>query len=168
MNLLYIVKEGRQVPRKGHVPKREVMPDPIYNDVVVTKLINGIMLDGKKGIAQNIVYGAFDYIAEKTGEDPLEVFYKAINNIMPVLEVKARRIGGANYQVPIEVRTERRQTLGLRWLVTYSRKRGEKTMEEKLAKELMEAANGLGSSVKKREDTHKMAEANKAFAHYRF
>lgn len=168
MNLLYIVKEGRQVPRKGHVPKREVMPDPIYNDVVVTKLINGIMLDGKKGIAQNIVYGAFDFIAEKTGEDPLEVFYKAMNNIMPVLEVKARRIGGANYQVPIEVRTERRQTLGLRWLVTYSRKRGEKTMEEKLAKELMDAANGLGASVKKREDTHKMAEANKAFAHYRF
>lgn len=168
MNLLYIVKEGRQVPRKGHVPKREVMPDPIYNDVVVTKLINGIMLDGKKGIAQNIVYGAFDFIAEKTGEDPLEVFYKAMNNIMPVLEVKARRIGGANYQVPIEVRTERRQTLGLRWLVTYSRKRGEKTMEEKLAKELMDAANGMGASVKKREDTHKMAEANKAFAHYRF
>ena len=168
MNLLYIVKEGRQVPRKGHVPKREVMPDPIYNDVVVTKLINGIMLDGKKGIAQNIVYGAFDFIAEKTGEDPLEVLYKAMNNIMPVLEVKARRIGGANYQVPIEVRTERRQTLGLRWLVTYSRKRGEKTMEEKLAKELMDAANGMGASVKKREDTHKMAEANKAFAHYRF
>ncbi len=168
MNLLYIVKEGRKVPRKGHIPKREIMPDPIYNDVVVTKLINGIMLDGKKGIAQNIVYGAFDQIAEKTGEDPLEVFYKAMNNIMPVLEVKARRIGGANYQVPIEVRPDRRETLGLRWLVTFSRKRGEKTMVEKLAKELMDAANGLGASVKKREETHKMAEANKAFAHYRF
>ena len=168
MNLLYIVKEGRKVPRKGHIPKREIMPDPIYNDVVVTKLINSIMLDGKKGIAQNIVYGAFDQIAEKTGEDPLEVFYKAMNNIMPVLEVKARRIGGANYQVPIEVRPDRRETLGLRWLVTFSRKRGEKTMVEKLAKELMDAANGLGASVKKREETHKMAEANKAFAHYRF
>ncbi|WFA07661.1 30S ribosomal protein S7 [Tissierella sp. Yu-01] len=156
------------MPRKGHIPKREVMPDPIYNDLVVTKLINNIMLDGKKGIAQNIVYGAFDYIAEKTGEDALEVFYKAMNNIMPVLEVKARRIGGATYQVPIEVRPERRETLGLRWLVTYSRNRGEKTMVEKLAKELMDAANGVGSSVKKREDTHKMAEANKAFAHYRF
>ena len=168
MNLLYIVKEGRKVPRKGHIPKREIMPDPIYNDVVVTKLINSIMLDGKKGISQNIVYGAFDQIAEKTGEDPLEVFYKAMNNIMPVLEVKARRIGGANYQVPIEVRPERRETLGLRWLVTFSRKRGEKTMVDKLAKELMDASNGLGASVKKREETHKMAEANKAFAHYRF
>ena len=156
------------MPRKGPVPKREVMPDPIYNDVVVTKLINSIMLDGKKGISQNIVYGAFDFIAEKTGEDPLEVFYKAMNNIMPVLEVKARRIGGANYQVPIEVRTERKETLGLRWLVNFSRKRGEKTMVEKLAKELMDASNGLGASVKKREETHKMAEANKAFAHYRF
>ena len=161
-------KEGRKVPRKGSVPKREVMPDPIYNDVVVTKLVNGIMLDGKKGIAQNIVYGAFDFIAEKTGEDPLEIFYKAMNNIMPVLEVKARRIGGANYQVPIEVRTERKETLGLRWLVNYSRKRGEKTMVERLAKELMDASNGLGASVRKREETHKMAEANKAFAHYRF
>ena len=144
------------------------MPDPIYNDLIVTKLINNIMLDGKKGIAENIVYGAFDYVAEKTGEDALEVFYKAINNIMPVLEVKARRIGGATYQVPIEVRPERRETLGLRWLVNYSRARGEKTMVEKLAKEIMDAANGLGSSVKKREDIHKMAEANKAFAHYRF
>ena len=168
MNQLYIVKEGSKVPRKGHVPKREVMPDPIYNDLVVTKLINGIMLDGKKGIAQNIVYGAFDYIQEKTNEDALEVFYKAMNNIMPVLEVKARRIGGATYQVPIEVRTERRETLGLRWLVDYSRKRGEKTMVEKLAKEILDASNGMGSSVKKREDTHKMAEANKAFAHYRW
>jgi small subunit ribosomal protein S7 len=156
------------VPRKGHIAKREIMPDPIYNDLIVTKLINHIMLDGKKGIAENIVYGAFDYIAEKTGEDALEVFYKAINNIMPVLEVKARRIGGATYQVPIEVRPDRRETLGLRWLVDYSRKRGEKTTVEKLAKEIMDAANGLGASVKKREDTHKMAEANKAFAHYRF
>jgi len=168
MNLLYMVKEGRIVPRKGHVPKREVMPDPIYNDTVVTKLINGIMLDGKKGIAQKIVYGAFDYIREKTGEDPLEVFYKAMNNIMPVLEVKARRIGGATYQVPVEVRPERRETLGLRWLVAYARQRGEKTMVERLAKEILDASNGMGSSVKKREDTHKMAEANKAFAHYRW
>ncbi len=168
MNLLYMVKEGRIVPRKGHVPKREVMPDPIYNDTVVTKLINGIMLDGKKGIAQKIVYGAFDYIKEKTGEDPLEVFYKAMNNIMPVLEVKARRIGGATYQVPVEVRPDRRETLGLRWLVNYSRQRGEKTMVERLAKEILDASNGMGSSVKKREDTHKMAEANKAFAHYRW
>ncbi|NLK43047.1 MAG: 30S ribosomal protein S7 [Tissierellia bacterium] len=156
------------MPRKGHVPKREVMPDPIYNDTVVTKLINGIMLDGKKGIAQKIVYGAFDYIKEKTGEDPLEVFYKAMNNIMPVLEVKARRIGGATYQVPVEVRPDRRETLGLRWLVNYSRQRGEKTMVERLAKEILDASNGMGSSVKKREDTHKMAEANKAFAHYRW
>jgi len=156
------------VPRKGHVPKRKVMPDPMYNDTVVTKLINGIMLDGKKGIAQNIVYDAFDYIKEKTDEDPLEVFVKAMNNIMPVLEVKARRIGGSTYQVPMEVRPERRETLGLRWLVAYSRARGEKTMRERLAKEIMDAANGLGSSVKKREETHRMAEANKAFAHYRY
>lgn len=156
------------MPRKGHVPKREVMADPIYQDVVVTKLINNIMLDGKKGVAQNIVYGAFDYVQEKTGEDPLEVFYKALNNIMPVLEIKARRIGGATYQVPIEVRPERRRTLGLRWLVSYSRNRSEKTMTERLAKELMDAANNTGASVKKREDTHRMAEANKAFAHYRY
>jgi small subunit ribosomal protein S7 len=163
-----MVKEGRKVPRKGPVPKREVMPDPIYEDVLVTKLINAVMLDGKKGIAQNIVYSAFDYIREKTNEDPLEVFYKAMNNIMPVLEVKARRIGGANYQVPIEVRPDRRETLGLRWLVNYSRARGEKTMIERLAKEILDASNGVGASVKKREDTHKMAEANKAFAHYRW
>ncbi|MCF6461400.1 30S ribosomal protein S7 [Clostridium sp. Cult3] len=156
------------MPRKGYVAKREVMPDPIYNDVVVTKLINNVMLDGKKGVAQNIVYGAFDYIEEKTGEEPLEVFYKAMNNIMPVLEVKARRIGGATYQVPVEVRPERRETLGLRWLVRYSRARGEKTMVERLAKEIMDAANNTGTSVKKREETHKMAEANKAFAHYRW
>lgn len=156
------------MPRKGHIPKREVMPDPIYNDVVVTKLINSIMLDGKKGIAENIVYGAMDYIGEKTNEDSIDVFYKAMNNIMPVLEVKARRIGGATYQVPIEVRPDRRETLGIRWLVTNARKRGEKTMTEKLGKELLDASNGMGSTVKKREDTHKMAEANKAFAHYRW
>lgn len=144
------------------------MEDPIYNDKVVSKLINQLMYDGKKGVAQTIVYDAFDIIKEKTGEDPLEVFTKAMNNIMPVLEVKARRVGGATYQVPIEVRPERRQTLGLRWLVTYSRKRGEKTMREKLAKEIMDAANSVGASVKKREDTHKMAEANKAFAHFRW
>lgn len=156
------------MPRKGHVPKRQVMPDAIYGDVVVTKLINGIMLDGKKGTAQGIVYDAFNFIGEQTNEDPLEVFYKGLNNIMPVLEVKARRIGGATYQVPIEVRTERRETLGLRWLVNYSRKRGEKTMTEKLAKEILDASNNMGASVKKREETHKMAEANKAFAHYRW
>lgn len=156
------------MPRKGHVPKREVMPDPIYQDKVVTKLINNIMLDGKRGIAQGIVYDAFETIKEQTGEDALEVFYKALNNVMPVLEIKARRIGGATYQVPIEVRAERRQTLGLRWLVNYSRSRGEKTMVERLAKEIMDAAKNTGASVKKREDTHKMAEANKAFAHYRF
>ncbi len=156
------------MPRKGHVPKREVMADPIYQDVVVTKLINNIMLDGKKGVAQNIVYGAFDMIKDQTGEEPLEVFYKALNNIMPVLEIKARRIGGATYQVPIEVRPERRQTLGLRWLVNYSRNRSEKTMMERLAKEVMDASNNTGASVRKREDTHKMAEANKAFAHYRY
>ena len=168
MNRLYIVKEGSKVPRKGHVPKRQVMPDAIYGDVVVTKLINGIMLDGKKGTAQAIVYDAFDIIAEQTSEDPLEVFYKALNNVMPVLEVKARRIGGATYQVPMEVRVERRETLGLRWLVNYSRKRGEKTMTEKLYKEILDASNNMGASVKKREETHKMAEANKAFAHYRW
>ena len=156
------------MPRKGHIQKRAVMEDPIYKDKVVSKLINQLMYDGKKGVAQTIVYDAFDIIKEKTGEEPIEVFTKAMNNIMPVLEVKARRVGGATYQVPLEVRPERRQTLGLRWLVTYSRKRGEKTMREKLAKELMDAANNVGSSVKKREDTHKMAEANKAFAHFRW
>lgn len=144
------------------------MEDPIYKDKVVSKLINQLMYDGKKGVAQTIVYDAFDIIKEKTGESPIEVFTKAINNIMPLLEVKARRVGGATYQVPIEVRPERRQTLGLRWLVTYSRKRGEKTMRERLAKELMDAANNVGASVKKREDMHKMAEANKAFAHFRW
>ncbi|MBE6082732.1 MULTISPECIES: 30S ribosomal protein S7 [Tissierellales] len=156
------------MPRKGYIPKKEVMPDPIYNDIIITKLINKVMLDGKKGVAQGIVYGAFDYIKEKTGEDPMEIFYKAMNNIMPVLEVKARRIGGATYQVPIEVRQDRRETLAIRWLVSYSRNRGEKTMIERLAKEIMDAANNTGSSVKKREDMHKMAEANKAFAHYRW
>ena len=156
------------MPRKGNIPKREVLPDPIYGSVVVAKLINSIMLDGKKGVAQSIVYDAFDMIKKNTGEDPLEVFEKAMNNIMPVLEVKARRVGGANYQVPIEVRSERRQTLALRWLTKYTRARGEKTMYERLAKELMDAANDTGSSVKKKEDTHKMAESNRAFAHYRW
>ena len=161
-------KEGSKVPRKGHVPKRDVLPDPIYNDKVVTKLINNIMQDGKRGVAQKICYEAFDIIKEKTGKDPLEVFEQAMNNIMPVLEVKARRVGGATYQVPMEVRPERRQALGLRWLINYSRTRGEKTMRERLAGELMDAVNGLGGAFKKKEDTHKMAEANKAFAHYRW
>ena len=156
------------MPRRGNVPKREILADPVYNSVLVTKLINSIMLDGKKGVAQKIVYGAFDIIKEKTDRDPLEVFTEAMNNIMPALEVKARRVGGATYQVPIEVRPERRQTLGLRWLTTYARKRGEKTMKERLAGEIMDAANGTGAAVKKCEDTHKMAEANKAFAHFRW
>ena len=156
------------MPRKGHIAKRDVLPDPIYNNKVVTKLINNIMLDGKKGVAQKIVYGAFDRIAEETGKDALEVFEEAMNNIMPVLEVKARRIGGATYQVPIDVRPDRRQALALRWITTFSRKRGERTMEERLAKELLDASNNTGASVKKKEDMHKMAEANKAFAHYRF
>ncbi len=154
--------------RKGYIAKREVLADPIYNSIIVTKLINNIMLDGKKGVAQKIVYDAFDIIREKTGKDPLEVFGEAMDNIMPVLEVKARRVGGATYQVPMEVRPERRQTLGLRWLTRYSRERSEKTMKERLANELMDALNGTGGAVKKREDTHKMAEANKAFAHYRW
>ena len=156
------------MPRKGYIAKREVLADRIYNSVIVTKLINNIMLDGKKGVAQKIVYDAFDIIKEKTGRDPLEVFSEAMDNIMPVLEVKARRVGGATYQVPMEVRPERRQTLGLRWLTRYSRERSEKTMRERLANELLDALNGTGGSVKKREDTHKMAEANKAFAHYRY
>ena len=156
------------MPRRGNVPKREILPDPIYGSVLVTKLVNSIMLDGKKGVAQKVVYGAFDIIKEKTGQEPLEVFNTAIENIMPSLEVKARRVGGATYQVPIEVRPERRQTLGLRWLTTYSRNRGEKTMKERLAGEIMDAANNTGNAVKKREDTHKMAEANKAFAHFRY
>ena len=156
------------MPRKGNIPKREVLPDPVYGSVVVAKLINSVMLDGKKGVAQKIVYDAFDKVKETTGEEPLEVFEKAMNNIMPVLEVKARRVGGANYQVPIEVRADRRQTLGLRWLTKYTRARGEKPMSDRLAKELIDAANNTGASVKKKEDTHKMAEANKAFAHYRW
>jgi small subunit ribosomal protein S7 len=156
------------VPRKGNVPKREVLPDPIYGNVVVAKLINGIMLDGKKGVAQSIVYNAFDQIKKATGEEPVEVFEKAMNNIMPVLEVRARRVGGANYQVPVEVRADRRQTLGIRWLIKYTRARGEKTMYERLAKELIDASNNTGASVKKKEDTHKMADANRAFAHYRW
>lgn len=156
------------MPRKGHVAKRDVLPDPIYNSKLVSRLINNIMKDGKKGTAQRILYDAFDIIAEKTGREPMEVFEEAIDNIMPVLEVKSRRIGGANYQVPIEVRPERRVTLGLRWLVQYSRNRGEKTMEQRLANEIIDAASNTGAAVKKREDTHKMAEANKAFAHYRW
>ena len=156
------------MPRRGNVPKRDVLPDPLYNSKVVTKFINQIMLDGKKSIAESICYGAFDIIREKTGKDPLEVFEAAMKNVMPVLEVKARRVGGANYQVPVEVRADRRQTLALRWLVEFSRKRGEKTMKERLAAEIMDAANGTGGAFKKKEDTHKMAEANKAFAHYRW
>lgn len=156
------------MPRKGSVPKRDVLPDPIYGSKVVTKLINKIMWDGKKGVAQGVVYDAFEIIRVKTNKDPLEVFETAMNNVMPVLEVKARRIGGATYQVPMEVRPDRRQTLGIRWIVDASRKRGEKYMRERLASELMDAANNTGSAVKKREDTHKMAEANKAFAHYRW
>lgn len=156
------------MPRKGHIAKREVLADPIYSSKLVTRVMNTVMLDGKKGTAQSIVYGALNRVKEVTGQDALEVFNTAMNNIMPVVEVKSRRIGGQNYQVPVEVRPERKETLGLRWLVTYARKRNEKTMEEKLAKEIMDAANGTGAAVKKREDTHKMAEANKAFAHYRF
>ncbi|MDO4266125.1 MAG: 30S ribosomal protein S7 [Eubacteriales bacterium] len=156
------------MPRKGHTQKRDVLADPIYGNKVVTKLINQIMLDGKRGVAQRIVYGAFEEVAEKTGKDALEVFEEAMNNIMPILEVKAKRVGGATYQVPIEVKPERRQALGLRWITTYSRKRGEKTQKERLANEIMDAANNTGASVKKKEEMHKMAEANKAFAHYRF
>ena len=156
------------MPRKGHTQKREVLADPMYNNVVVTKLINNIMLDGKKGVAQKIVYGAFERVAAKSGKEALEVFEEAMNNIMPLLEVKARRIGGATYQVPIEVRPERRQALALRWLTMFSRKRSEKTQEERLANEIMDAANNTGASVKRKEEMHRMAEANKAFAHYRF
>ena len=156
------------MPRRGNVPKREILPDPMYNSVLVTKLINGVMLDGKKGVSQKVVYDAFEIIQNKTGRNGLEVFTEALNNIMPALEVKARRVGGATYQVPIEVRPERRQTLGLRWLTTYSRARSENTMKERLAAEILDAANNTGSAVKKREDTHKMAEANKAFAHFRW
>jgi small subunit ribosomal protein S7 len=168
MNLNIIVKEGRKVPRKGHIAKRDVLPDPLYNSKFVTKLINNIMEDGKKGVAEKICYDAFEIVSNKTGKEALEVFEAAMNNIMPLLEVKARRIGGATYQVPMEVRAERRQTLGIRWLLIAARKRGEKYMRERLANELMDAANNTGAAVKKREDTHKMAEANKAFAHYRY
>jgi len=156
------------MPRKGHIAKRDVLPDPIYNSKVVTRTINTIMLDGKKGTAQTILYSAFDIVKEETGNDPLEVFNKALENIAPVLEVKSRRIGGQNYQVPIEVRPERKETLALRWLIKYARLRNDKTMDKKLAKEIIDASNGLGGACKKREDTHKMAEANKAFAHYRW
>ncbi len=156
------------MPRKGHIQKRDVLADPLYNDKVVTKLINNIMLDGKKSVAQKIVYGAFSIVEEKGGKPALETFQEAMNNMMPLLEVKARRIGGATYQVPIEVKPDRRQALALRWLTMFSRKRGEKTMEERLANEILDAANNTGSAVKRKEDMHKMAEANKAFAHYRF
>ncbi len=156
------------MPRKGHVAKREVLPDPLYKSQLVTKLINSIMLDGKKGAAQKIVYGAFTKVSDKTGKDPIEAFEEALNNIMPILEVKARRVGGATYQVPMEIRAERRRTLGLRWLTLYSRKRSEKTMEDRLAGELLDALNNAGGACKKKEETHKMAEANKAFSHYKW
>lgn len=156
------------MPRRGSIAKRDVLPDPLYNSKLVTRLINNVMYDGKKGVAQKIVYGAFEIISEKTGKDPLEVFDQALENVMPVLEIKARRVGGATYQVPMEVRPERRQTLGLRWISNYSRQRSEKTMRERLAAEILDAVNGAGGAFKKREDTHKMAEANKAFAHYRW
>ena len=156
------------MPRRGSIAKRDVLPDPLYNSKLVTRLINNVMVDGKKGVSQKIVYGAFEIIQEKTGKDPLETFEQAMENIMPLLEVKARRVGGATYQVPMEVRPARRQTLGLRWLTNYSRARGERTMAERLAGEIMDAANNTGSAVKKREDTHKMAESNKAFAHFRW
>lgn len=156
------------MPRRGFISKREVLPDPIYNDIIVTKLVNNIMLDGKKGVAQKIVYDAFDIIKEKTGKDPLDVFKQALNNVMPLLEVKARRVGGATYQVPMDVRPERKQTLGLRWLTTYARKRNERTMSQRLANEITDASNQTGESYKKKEDVHKMAEANRAFAHYKW
>ena len=156
------------MPRKGHIAKRDVLVDPIYNSKLVTRLVNKIMIDGKKGVAQNILYNAFDIVEKKTGQQPMEVFEKALDNVMPELELKVRRVGGANYQVPVEVSDERRLTLGLRWIVNYSRLRSEKTMEQRLANEIRDAANGMGASVKKKDDTHKMAEANKAFAHYRW
>ncbi|AIF50119.1 MULTISPECIES: 30S ribosomal protein S7 [Pelosinus] len=156
------------MPRKGPVTKRDVLQDPVYNSKIVTRFVNKVMLDGKKSVAENIVYDAFDIIRAKTGKDPLEVFETAMKNVMPVLEVRARRVGGANYQVPIEVRADRRLSLGIRWLVNYSRLRGEKTMRERLAAELIDASNNTGATIKKKEDTHKMAEANKAFAHYRW
>ena len=167
-DFINFMKEGSIVPRRGNVPKREILPDPMYNSILVTKLVNSIMLDGKKGVAQKIVYGAFDIVKDKTDKEPLEVFTTAMDNIMPSLEVKARRVGGATYQVPMDVRPARRQTLGLRWLTNYARSRSERTMAERLANEIMDAANNTGSAVKKREDTHKMAESNKAFAHFRW
>ena len=156
------------MPRRGNAVKRDVLPDPMYNSKLVTRLINSIMLDGKKGVAQKIVYGAFDIVGEKSGKEPLDMFKQAMENVMPTLEVKARRVGGSNYQVPIEVRPERRQTLGLRWITTYSRSRGERTMRERLAGEILDAVNGAGGAAKKRDDTHRMADANRAFAHYRW
>ena len=162
------MKEGSEVPRRGNIARRDVLPDPLYNSKLVTRLINNIMLDGKKGVAQKIVYGAFDIVKEKTGKDPLEAFEQAMENVMPSLEVKAPRVGGDTYQVPMEVRPERRETLGLRWITTYSRARSERTMKERLAGEILDAVNGAGGAAKKRDDTHKMAEANKAFAHYRW
>ena len=156
------------MPRRGNVAKRDVLPDPMYNSKLVTRLINSVMLDGKKGVAQKIVYGAFEIVQEKTGKEPLEVFEQAMENVMPSLEVKARRVGGATYQVPIEIRPERRQTLALRWLVEFSRKRGEKTMAERLCAEIIDASNNTGAAVKRKEEMHRMAEANKAFAHYRW
>lgn len=162
------MKEGSEVPRRGQIAKRDVLPDPLYNSKLVTRLINSVMYDGKKGVAQKIVYDAFAIISEKTGKDPLEVFEAAMENVMPLLEVKARRVGGSTYQVPMDVRPERRQTLGLRWITQYARLRSERTMKERLAAEIMDAQNQTGSAYKKREDTHKMAEANKAFAHFRW
>ena len=168
MNSKIFVKEGRSVPRRGNVPKRDVLPDPLYNSKLVTKLINNIMLDGKKGIAQTIVYDAFKTVESKSGKNPLEAFQSALDNIMPSLEVKARRMGGSTYQVPMEVRNERRQTLGLRWITAFSRARGEKKMSDRLAGEILDAINNAGASVKRRDDMHRMAEANRAFAHYRW
>lgn len=163
-----LYKEIKLMPRRGNIPKRDVLPDPVYGSKIVTKLINQIMYDGKKGVAQAIVYDAFKIAGDKLGQQPIEIFTKALNNVMPVLEVKARRVGGANYQVPIEIRPERRQTLGIRWLVAAARKRSERTMAEQLAGEIMDAFNSAGAAFKKKEDTHRMAEANKAFAHYRW
>ena len=165
---MFSIEGGVCVPRKGPVARRDVLPDPIYNSKLVTRLINRIMVDGKKGVAQNILYDAFEIIRERSGKEPLEVFEQALKNVMPVLEVRARRVGGANYQVPIEVRPDRRKSVALRWIVNYARLRGEKTMQERLAAEIMDAANNSGASVRKKEDTHRMAEANKAFAHYRW
>ena len=167
-DFIILMKEGSTVPRRGRITKRDVLPDPLYGSKLVTKLINNVMYDGKKGVAQTIVYDAFKLVEEKNGQNALEVFQEALENIMPVLEVKARRVGGSTYQVPMEVRAERRQTLGLRWLILFARKRGEKTMAERLAGEIIDAKNSTGGAFKKKEETHRMAEANKAFAHYRY